>query len=227
MRAVLLILVALTSACDLDLVEVWELDHDRVIAVRATPPGILAGQTSEIDALLGNSDSSPVVTAPVTAVIVSPPSLAGMLALEDGRWIVTAPDDAAIAIARAELRLEPAAPVPVVIDVGWPAYTATKTLVLGEERANPTIAEMTVDGTSALAASEIVVDRTAKTTLSVPATEEDRVAWLSSCGTLVDFDLKTAFMTVEPDDPIAGSLAVVLRTRDGGVAWKTWSIRAE
>src|SRR4029079_15048087 len=31
----------------------WQLDHDRIIAVRATPPGIAAGDKSTLDALIG------------------------------------------------------------------------------------------------------------------------------------------------------------------------------
>ncbi|MDX2090087.1 MAG: hypothetical protein SFX73_19675 [Kofleriaceae bacterium] len=77
------------------------------------------------------------------------------------------------------------------------------------------------------AASEIVVDASSKTLLSIPAGDDDRVAWLSSCRTLTDFDLKTTFLTIEPEDAVAGMLAVVPSTRDGGVAWQTWSIRAE
>lgn len=42
-----------------------------------------------------------------------------------------------------------------------------------------------------------------------------------------DFDLPQAYLRVEEEDMTEGSLAVVVRTDLGGVAWKVWPIRAE
>jgi hypothetical protein len=53
------------------------------------------------------------------------------------------------------------------------------------------------------------------------------VAWMTSCGTMHDFDLPQAYLEVEADDPTTGELGVVLRDAHGGVAWKIWPIRAE
>jgi hypothetical protein len=235
---ILFALFALLGACDIDVVEEWHLDHDRVIAVRATPPGIVSGQTSELDALLGHEDSAPMEAIPDEATVVSPRSLASALAFTNGRWVVTAPDDATLASVRVELGLAPTVPVPLVVSVSWPAstfpsdtigadYTATKTVVLGEERMNPVISTMTVDGTSVFEASELVVDATEETTLAVPAEREDVTRWLSSCGQLADWDLASTLLTFETDDSRTGNISVVRRTRAGGVAWKTWAIRAE
>lgn len=238
MRITALIWVVVFGACTDDIVEEWHLDHDRVIAVRASPPGIVAGQTSELDALLGHEGGTPTEVIPDAATVVSPRSLASTLAFTDGRWIVTAPDDDVLAAARAELELEVAAPVPLVVSVSWPAtvfptdtagvdYVATKTVFLGEEHQNPTIAEMTVDGVASLSASNLVVDATETTTLAIAAEREDVTRWLSSCGQLVDWDLASTLLTFEPEDARVGNISVVLRTRVGGVAWKTWSIHAE
>ncbi len=238
MRAAALIWIVIFGACAEDIVEEWHLDHDRVIAVRASPPGIVAGQTSELDALLGHADGTPTETRPSAAMVLSPPSLASTLAFTDGRWIVTAPDDTALAVARDELDLAPTDAVPLVVAVSWPAtvfptdttgadYAATKTVFLGEERDNPTIAEMTVDGVASLAAGELVVGATKTTTLAIPAEREDITRWLTSCGQLADWDLASTLLTFEPEDARDGNIGVVLRTRAGGVAWKLWAIHAE
>ena len=43
-----------------------------------------------------------------------------------------------------------------------------------------------------------------------------------------DFDLPQAYLRVEPENEKRdGHLAVVVRTRDGGVAWQVWPLRAE
>jgi hypothetical protein len=53
------------------------------------------------------------------------------------------------------------------------------------------------------------------------------VNWYSSCGSLFQDDVATAFLRVLPDDPCDGELAVVMRDERGGVAWHVWPIRAE
>jgi hypothetical protein len=53
------------------------------------------------------------------------------------------------------------------------------------------------------------------------------VNWLTSCGTMHDFDLPRAYLRVEPEDPHAGALGVVVRDARGGVAWRLWPISAE
>ena len=63
--------------------------------------------------------------------------------------------------------------------------------------------------------------------LSVEAVEADDVNWLTSCGTMHDFDLPQAYLRVELEDPVAGELAVIRRDERGGVVWRVWPIRAE
>jgi len=53
------------------------------------------------------------------------------------------------------------------------------------------------------------------------------VTWLTSCGTMHDFDLPSAYLKVEVDDPQTGELAVVLRDAAGGVTWDLWPIHAQ
>ena len=63
--------------------------------------------------------------------------------------------------------------------------------------------------------------------LSISVETEDDVNWLTSCGTMHDFDLPQAYLRVELEDPDRGELAVIRRDELGGVAWRVWQIRAE
>ncbi|MBA3463288.1 MAG: hypothetical protein H0T46_25255 [Deltaproteobacteria bacterium] len=227
MRAALIGLVAL-SACTGDVDEQWQLDHDRIIAVRATPPGILPGETSVLDGLYGSKGGRPVELAPQLAAVVSPERFQTALRRESGQWIVTAPDAAALAGARVELGLAADAPVPLQIGVSYADQTllGVKTVYLGVSRQNPVLEDMLIDG-AAPPQAEIVVPQLTDVPLSVKADEADIVNWLTSCGTMHDFDLPQAYLRVEKEDPQEGDLAVVLRKADGGIAWRVWPIRVQ
>lgn len=239
MRTLILIALAIvTTACNSDVDEAWYLDHDRIIAVRASKPGLLAGEEAQIDALLGRKGAAPAEETPPGAMVISPESLASALRFDGGRWLVTAPDDAKLAQVRAELGLDAGKPVPLVVGVAWPAnafpmdekgdpFTALKTVYLGVSAENPVLDDMTVNGVDAEATSELVVGKLVDVPLSVAAGEDDLVNWLTSCGTMHDFDLPQAYLRVEEEDMTEGNLAVVIRTAFGGVAWKVWPIRAE
>lgn len=221
--------VTALPACAGDLDPPWQLDHDRIIAVRATPPGIAAGEKSTIDALLGQKGGKTSVAAPELATIVSPASLADVLAFQGGAWVITAPSEARLAAARAELKLTPDAPVLLQVGVSYANQTllATKTIALGQAAANPALVNVMLDGKPA-GTSEIVVGKLVNVPLSIDADAAvDNIAWLTSCGTMHDFDLPNAHLAVEVGDPDAGELAVVLRDDRSGVAWSVWPIHAE
>lgn len=228
MRA-LAIAVLATAACAGDLDPPWQLDHDRIVAVRVTPPGIAPGQTAAIDALLAHKDLPTSVAAPELATVVSPASLSDVLSIRAGSWVVTAPSEDRLVAARSELGLEPGAPVPLQIGVSYANRTlfATKTISLGRPADNPQLAGITIDGKDP-GDAEIAVGKLVKVPLAVPADDAQvDVAWLTSCGTMHDFDLPQAYLLVEADDREAGELAVVLRDSHGGVDWRMWPIRAE
>jgi hypothetical protein len=222
--------IALAAAgCVGDLDPPWQLDHDRIVAVRATPPAIEPGGRAELDALIAQQGGATSERAPELAAVVSPMSLAGAVSLEGGAWIATAPDAAKLDEARAELRLQPGAPVPLVVGVSYLGQTlfATKIVWLGMTADNPTLDAMMIDGTPADGRAEIVVGKLVDVPLSIAAEEDDDVNWLTSCGTMHDFDLPQAYLRVEVEDPVSGELAVVRRDARGGVAWRVWPIRAE
>jgi hypothetical protein len=230
------------GACTGDLDPAWQLDHDRIIAVRATPPGITSGQTSTIDALLGAKGGKTRVAPPDAAMVVSPTSLADVVAFTGGQWVVTAPSEDRLAAARTELKLATGAPVPLQVEVAYtePApkdpLVAVKTITLGQAADNPTLAQLDVRindqpamfADPPAAESEIIIGKLINVPLSIDVDDTDfDVAWLTSCGTMHDFDLPKAHLQVEADDPEAGELGVVLRDAAGGVAWNVWPIQAQ
>lgn len=217
------------AGCTDDLDPPWQLDHDRIVAVRATPPAIEPGGRAELDALIALAGGKTSERPPELAIVVSPMALAGAVALDGGRWIVAAPEAAKLDAARAELRLEPGAPVPLVVGVSYEgqALFATKTVWLGMTADNPSLDAMMIDGAPADSQAELVVGKLVDVRLSIAAEIDDDINWLTSCGTMHDFDLPQAYLRVEAEDPTEGELAVVRRDTRGGVAWRVWPIRAE
>jgi hypothetical protein len=234
-------LAAAAAGCMGDIDPPWQLNHDRIVAVRADPPGIAAGQTSRIDALLAHKGAMTSVATPALAAVTSPASLADVLSFSGGTWTVTVPGEDRMAAARSELQLAAGAPVPLQIGVSYagsggatPAdqtLVATKTILLGQPAANPTLDGLMIDGKpvdAAAPSAELTVGKLVNVPLSVNASDVDfDVTWLTSCGTMHDFDLPAAYLRVETADPQTGELGIVLRDASGGVAWKIWSIKAE
>jgi len=207
----------------------WQLSHDRVIAVRATPPRIATGESAEIDALLGHQAQPPDDVDPDTAEVVSPASLTGALSRSATRWTVTAPGDDPLAAARRELGLDAGAPVPLQLRVGFTqlGQTALKIVWLGQHTDNPVIDPVTINGMDGLAQAQLTVPAGVDVPLVVNFDATYNINWLTSCGTMHDFDLAMAHLRVEPADPHAGTLAIVVRDALGGVDWHMWPITAQ
>ena len=208
----------------------WQLDHDRIIAVRATPPRIAMGEQAVVDALIGTK--GPVSERPPDdATVVSPASLGAALRWDSARWVVTAPSGEALAAVRDELGLAADALIPlqVRVQVAYPegSLVATKTVWLGGAATNPTMPDIEIDHARA-AATEVVIAPRQDIPLSIRIDDTHYdVTWLSSCGTMHDFDLPNAYLQVEDGDPASGELAVVVRDSFGGVSWQVWPIRAD
>lgn len=226
----LLILAALVG-CGGDLDQPWDLDHDRIVAIRAEPPAILSGETSKIDGLISGKGTATAETAPLQVIVVKPESLADALSQDtEGNWVVTAPDEEQLAAARTELSLEATDPVPLQLGVAFTTTLAgVKTVQLGMTSPNPTLGVMQFNGEPAPAPEvELVVGRLVDVPMSVDALETDEVNWLTSVGEMHDFDLPSAYLRVEEDNELnEGELAVVVRDDKGGVTWQVWPIRVE
>ncbi|HET9621045.1 MAG TPA: hypothetical protein VFP84_06755 [Kofleriaceae bacterium] len=214
------------AACGNEVDAQWQLDHDRVIAVRSTPPRIASGETAALTGLVGQKGGPPVELDATTAEVVSPSALAGALTRQGTQWTVTAPPGDQLAAARAELGLAGDAPVPLQLQLTYTdhAFVAFKTVYLGVHADNPVIAPITINGGDGLATADLVVPAETNVPLAIDVPEIDNVNWLSSCGTMHDFDIARAYLRVEPDDPHAGDFALVVRDTQGGVFWHVWTI---
>jgi hypothetical protein len=216
------------AACTQDVDPAWQLDHERIIAVRSTPPRIVSGEVAEVAVLVGRKGQPPSELDPDTAEVVSPTTLAQALARPSMRWTVTAPGDDQLAAARSELGLDAGAPVPLRLRIRFAAtgLVGLKIVWLGEHADNPVIDPVTIDGMDGLAVSQLSVAAGVDIPLAVEFGDNYNVNWLTSCGTMHDFDLPKAHLRVEPTDPQSGSLAIVVHDTLGGVDWHVWPIAA-
>jgi hypothetical protein len=222
-------LAVVLAGCTQDVDPAWQLDHDRVVTVRATPPRIASGEVAMVDALLGRKGQPPSEVDPDTAEVVSPTHLDGTLVRRSTRWTVTAPGDDQLAAARSELGLSADAPVPLRLRVKFAGtgLVALKIVWLGQHADNPVIDPITIDGMDGVSASQLSVPAGVDIPLAVEFDDRYNINWLTSCGTMHDFDLAKAHLRIEPADPQSGSLAIVVRDELGGVNWHVWPITAE
>ena len=205
----------------------WQLDHDRIVAVRANPPHIPAGASATFDALIAHRGAPTDVETPLAAAVYAPRDLSSAVA----GTTVTAPDAATLDNERAALGLDPGAPVPLDVlvqfaDSNGIQLVAKKTVYLGDSADNAASAgNVTVDGAPPDASIVIPID--VDVPLGIDADPSAAVMWLTSCGTMHDDDEHAAFIHVLPADPKQGELVVVVRDTQGGVAWQVWPISAQ
>lgn len=209
----------------------WQLDHDRVVTARATPPHLPAGATATIDALIAHAGAPTTIESPVH-VMTSPstPAALAMTVAETGAgWQVTAPAADVLDAVRASEKLEADQPIPLVLieTFGPIPLVVSHTIFLGDAVPNPVLGTVLVGGVPRAPDSHVVIPGDADVTLSVDADPAAAVNWLTSCGTMHDDDEHAAFVHVKPTDPQAGELAVVVRAADGGVSWQRWTIEAQ
>lgn len=218
--------------CTSDVDQAWQLDHERVIALRATPPRLAMGEIAELDALRGYVGQAPQEADPELVEVVTPTSLASALSRQGTSWRVTAPSAAQLDAARAELELAATAPVPLDLRFTFRGsgegadLVARKLVWLGEHADNPTLETVTIDGADAPAAAPLVVGVAVDIPVAVDFDDRYNINWLTSCGTMHDFDLARAYLRVEPEDAQEGTFALVVRDDRGGVAWRLWPISA-
>jgi hypothetical protein len=238
LKYALLVLVVLTGC--IDVIDArWQLDHDHVIAARATPPRIRSGDATNLDALVAHENAPVSIENPMTAEVGTrgfEPYLSQRL---DGSWLLEAPSTEVLTGARLALNVADDEPVPVDVMLTFPhpsgldragldPYRVKKTVWLGEPRGNPELPAITIDDQPAPAETDVLplpLDRDVY--ISVDAPEGTRVNWLTNVGTLFQDDVATAYMHVTAKDRLSGQLVVVMRDSEGGVVWRVWSVLAE
>jgi hypothetical protein len=221
-----LVWIVALGACTGDIDAQWKLDHERIIAVRATPPHVPAGTQSTIDVFVGHKGAPVEVIAPTAVTVMSPESLIDAVT----GATVTAPGDTLLNQVRSDLGLGPDDPVPLELEIEADGFEALKTVYLGDTGDNPTLDGLLVNNVPPPTdpTATITVDADVDVPLFVTGDDTvDNINWLTSCGTMNDFDLHSAFLHVNPTDPQSGQLAVVFRDDSGGVVWQVWSIQAE
>jgi hypothetical protein len=192
-----------------------------VIAVRATPPRLLAGEAAIIDLLVTSEAAGPDEVAPAM-LTVAPDTIAALAGVVHGDQVI-APDDETLDQARVALGLRAGEPVPVSLiaslELDDHLLVATKTVWLGDHGDNPAIDEIRIAGTPADAGAVVAPGMLE---LAIDAAADDRVDWLTSVGELSDFDDPVAHLDVtEAGD---ATLVVVRRDDRGGVAWRSVTV---
>ena len=190
----------------------WSLDHDHVIAARVTPARVAAGERATIDALVAHAGAPVTIASPAIAgAPLASPELQSMVWRDGPDWVVTAPAGAAP---------EPLDIVMAFEHAGDDPFYVKKTVWIGEHADNPALPAITVAGEPA--GAEIAVPLDSDVYLAVAS--DARVSWLTSCGTLYQDDVATAY--IHADAACDGELAVVVRAPDGGVAWQVLPLHA-
>jgi hypothetical protein len=221
------LLVVLLVGCVDPVAARWQLDHDHVVAARATPPRIMPGDVAMLDALVAREGTRAAIESPVLAAApLAPEEMTGLLVEVDGRWQLTAPPDETLASVRPGMGLDPGAPVPIDVVMqftssdGEPMYVK-KTVWLGARAENPAPPAVLADDEPMPSELAIPTGRD----IYVEALASGRVSWLTSCGELFQDDVARAF--VRAAEPCDGELAVVVRDSAGGVVWQLWPILAQ
>jgi hypothetical protein len=216
--------LALVFACE-DPVppEQWQLAQERAVAVRVTPPRIVAGEHALIDGLLAHADGPTRVTPPGDVVALNTPLELAVNFIFD-HWEVIAPDEATLIATRTQLGLGAGEPVPFELTVYFGTVAAPiitqKRMWFGESAANPALPAISIAGVAP--ADALVLPRDTDLLLHAGA---DQVSWLTSCGTLRDSQEPDAILRL--DVPCTGELVVVIRARDGGTAWQVWPLATQ
>jgi hypothetical protein len=213
-RTILFCFAACSAPAEL---EPWQLDHERIVAVRSEPPHITPGEIAIIDALIAHDSAPTTLERPGNAAAVSAPGdLFAAVHFYIDHWQIDGPDETRLAAARTELGLPDGAPVPLEVTLEFPGPLYAKKIVwLGDSRANPARPAFSYGPDVA----------TGEHTLAFGPPPGGSVRWLTSCGSLRDDGAPTATHIV--DGVCEGELVLVVRDDAGGVVWQVLPIRAQ
>ncbi|HET9993721.1 MAG TPA: hypothetical protein VFQ65_34525 [Kofleriaceae bacterium] len=201
--------------------EAWQLDQDRVVAVRSTPPGLAAGEHALVDALIAHAEGPTTVEPPSTLNAAHSPLFGTVNYLFD-HFELIAPDDATLADARSELGIEAGAPIPLEVECDFETFTfiTQKQVLLGTHADNPALSQILIAGQPPAA----TVTLARETDIALHAAGFT-TRWLTSCGELRDSDEPDAVLTTGA--ACEGELVVVERDDTVGVVWQMWPLVVE
>lgn len=221
MRHTIVALVMLALGCA-DVTEPYELEHARVIAVRTEPAALAPGEAGTVAVLVTGVDG-PRVAPPDGLTVTVPAELTAYVAVTRGPdgWTVVAPTAAQLAGLRAALGVpvvDPVAvPLTVTTTVDGVTLVAHKWTVVDATAANPTIAEVALDGVAA-PVFRAAAGSAPRLSVTHDAGPPAVVRWLSSVGELAQY--QSAEATLDAAAPARGAIVVVVRDARGGVAWQ-------
>ncbi len=189
----------LLAACN-EAAEPARLDHAQILAVRATPPHVLAAGTTKIDLLVGDDAGAVFELQPETVV-------AATLAVEHTAegWLVHGGGVPAVTVA-------------VTATIDGESWRAEKAVAFDDQpRDNPAVTTVDIDGAQAQAVDAAVGARPALTA-NCAGSDVLTYSWYSSVGDLEHYHKQTA--TLKADSPADGTIAIVVRDDAGGVGWQ-------
>lgn len=192
--------LTLTLAACTDSSDPYSLNQAQILAVRSEPAHAVPGGSVRIDVLASDEAGNVFVTVPDHVDAGGLPVTRG----GDG-WYVQGP-------------AMPAAPTAdVALTVDGTLLRATKQLLFRDDRPNPSVTTMQVDGSASQA---IDVARGARPALGVAASGDGMFmyAWYTSIGKLEHY--RSANATFDANEQGDGAVAVVVRDDQGGVAWQ-------
>ncbi|MEZ4368089.1 MAG: hypothetical protein R2939_17680 [Kofleriaceae bacterium] len=246
MRAALALVAALlVGAGCTDLSQRWELDHARILAVRATPPGLGADEVALIDLLVIDDAGTPSVATPglaSTAEANPEPAVAAALTLSptSAGWQATAGDADDLAAARAAAGLADDEPLDVLVGVTHSVpgaadpLLAIKAVRLGEADVNPATPTIRVDGLTVAEGDVATVERGREIELTFveefadPSEDEPlEFDWLTGTGSLTKSQTRRGLLEIGAEDPDAGYVVAIVRTATGGVSWSWIQLAVE
>jgi hypothetical protein len=215
----------LLAACADETTPPWQLDHERVVAVRSTPPHINSGEVARLSALVAHEGGPTEEVSPIGASApFAPAGLFTAVHFNLDHWQVDGANPEQLAQARTELGLADNAPVPLSVTLQFPGRLfAEKIVWLGDSRPNPDLPAVRVDG--AELAGELQLAREAEASLVIEVNDGDRARWLTSCGALDGEDSPRARLRV--GERCDGELVLVVRDVFGGTVWSALPLHVQ
>jgi hypothetical protein len=229
--AALVSATTLTFACN-DLSQPWELDHARVIAVRSTPPSIQAGETAQMSALVQNADLTISEISQLTVRVNEPYNQ--LLAPTTGATLIAA-DQPTVDQAREILQLAVTdsiiVPVNVVAEIadggaGLLTFDSVKSVRVGASTVNPSPPGIAIDGALSSGNNVVTMQKGKQHILETvissavpndPVASELTYAWFTTIGELALSEASRSKLTI--DNIGAGTILLVARDKQGGIAW--------